>query len=663
MKKIKRNILLSILVSILVLFSTGSITHAAGSLTVNYKNLNPSTAIQYTANENGWMANFPYLPPNNQLYYSSQTGRDIDLYKLNSTDGRYYKVATKTTTNNGALFDNLEDGSYAITLASDQGIGLFLDPTKSNNDSAISNGVVYYLVKIENSVVYTSGTNQKISTLDYFGVSNLRSVSVKTELGNFIDRHNNILKEYKYITNGITYLTTNGTILTTDADIAQQARIFMLNGVLDHSSISSIRSNLPIPILTDDEVNKGYEFIGWKYADSNYNIIDNKVYSTADVINKSVSSDVYLVAQFALKSYSFRLVDQNNRLLGAEFATNKPIEFDQITASDLYNPMMLSTFMANNDLEFDTPLKDQLAAYVQSGALSKEPTQQFSIKVKSKNKYTFVLRNSLGQILGSSFSYNGTQALSDLTENDAAGLDDYLNSNKLKLAEDFAEQVKGQNGSIIYLTVQGDVQPTPGPKGDKGDTGEQGPKGDKGDTGEQGPKGDKGDTGEQGSKGDKGEAGERGLDGKDGKDGKPGIAGSQGLQGLPGQAGAQGLPGTTTTRTVYVNTPNNNFTEANKNIQNLEKQLKSLKKRVQTLKQEITKNPTTKTTKQVTKKSCPTKNGYLFWIFKIPTKLCSLPELFWSLVTYGTIIVIALIAWIIRLSRRLKKLEDYIQTK
>ena len=40
-----------------------------------------------------------------------------------------------------------------------------------------------------------------------------------------------------------------------------------------------------------------------------------------------------------------------------------------------------------------------------------------------------------------------------------------------------------------------------GPKGDKGDTGEQGPKGDKGDTGEQCPKGDKGEQGPQGPAG------------------------------------------------------------------------------------------------------------------------------------------------------------------
>lgn len=44
------------------------------------------------------------------------------------------------------------------------------------------------------------------------------------------------------------------------------------------------------------------------------------------------------------------------------------------------------------------------------------------------------------------------------------------------------------------------IELTPGPQGEKGDTGAQGPQGEKGDTGDQGPqgeKGDKGDTGEQ----------------------------------------------------------------------------------------------------------------------------------------------------------------------
>ena len=45
------------------------------------------------------------------------------------------------------------------------------------------------------------------------------------------------------------------------------------------------------------------------------------------------------------------------------------------------------------------------------------------------------------------------------------------------------------------------VELTPGPKGDKGDPGEDGPKGDKGDPGEDGPKGDKGDQGDPGEDG------------------------------------------------------------------------------------------------------------------------------------------------------------------
>ena len=51
------------------------------------------------------------------------------------------------------------------------------------------------------------------------------------------------------------------------------------------------------------------------------------------------------------------------------------------------------------------------------------------------------------------------------------------------------------------------IELTPGPKGEKGDTGPQGIQGPKGDTGPQGiqgPKGDKGDTGQQGPAGEDG---------------------------------------------------------------------------------------------------------------------------------------------------------------
>lgn len=78
------------------------------------------------------------------------------------------------------------------------------------------------------------------------------------------------------------------------------------------------------------------------------------------------------------------------------------------------------------------------------------------------------------------------------------------------------------NSNDVYTkdqvdTLLGEVETTPGPKGDtgekgdKGDTGETGPAGAKGDTGAKGDKGDKGDTGEQGPKGDKGDKGDTGT--------------------------------------------------------------------------------------------------------------------------------------------------------
>lgn len=55
------------------------------------------------------------------------------------------------------------------------------------------------------------------------------------------------------------------------------------------------------------------------------------------------------------------------------------------------------------------------------------------------------------------------------------------------------------------------IELTPGPQGEKGDTGAQGPQGEKGDTGDQGPQGEKGDKGDKGDTGEQGPAGANGL--------------------------------------------------------------------------------------------------------------------------------------------------------
>ena len=87
---------------------------------------------------------------------------------------------------------------------------------------------------------------------------------------------------------------------------------------------------------------------------------------------------------------------------------------------------------------------------------------------------------------------------------------------------------------------------TPGPKGDKGETGERGPKGDtgpRGTDGLQGPIGPQGLQGERGQDGQRGERGEQGPPGPQGLQGIPGTPGERGRDGEPGPRGERGEQG------------------------------------------------------------------------------------------------------------------------
>lgn len=81
---------------------------------------------------------------------------------------------------------------------------------------------------------------------------------------------------------------------------------------------------------------------------------------------------------------------------------------------------------------------------------------------------------------------------------------------------------------------------TPGPKGDKGETGERGPQGD---TGPKGADGIQGPIGPQGLQGAPGETGPRGADGLQGPQGLQGIQGERGRDGEPGPRGERGEQG------------------------------------------------------------------------------------------------------------------------
>ena len=92
------------------------------------------------------------------------------------------------------------------------------------------------------------------------------------------------------------------------------------------------------------------------------------------------------------------------------------------------------------------------------------------------------------------------------------------------------------------------ISSTPGPKGDKGETGEHGPQGLQGSTGPQGPQGIQGERGPEGPRGAdglQGPIGPQGVQGERGQDGQAGPKGERGEQGQVGPTGPQGPIGLT----------------------------------------------------------------------------------------------------------------------
>ena len=92
------------------------------------------------------------------------------------------------------------------------------------------------------------------------------------------------------------------------------------------------------------------------------------------------------------------------------------------------------------------------------------------------------------------------------------------------------------------------ISSTPGPKGDKGETGERGPQGLQGLTGQQGPQGIQGERGPEGPRGAdglQGPIGPQGVQGERGQDGQAGPKGERGEQGQVGPTGPQGPIGLT----------------------------------------------------------------------------------------------------------------------
>ena len=204
--------------------------------------------------------------------------------------------------------------------------------------------------------------------------------------------------------------------------------------------------------------------------------------------------------------------------------------------------IILTNDMSGQELEFED-LTDSGNSYVYRFEIS-------TADMLNSGQWSLVLKDTLERVLYQDIC---TIDLNDPTDEDYNFTEDdfyydqYSNGEHpvaenavLYIPQELNNTQKAQARQNIGATTKEyvdeqieNIELTPGPKGDKGDTGVQGdkgdtgPKGDKGDKGDTGAKGDKGDTGATGPKGDKGDKGDTGAKGDKGDKGDTGTSGQE----------------------------------------------------------------------------------------------------------------------------------------
>ena len=222
------------------------------------------------------------------------------------------------------------------------------------------------------------------------------------------------------------------------------------------------------------------------------------------------------------------VINESNNELIKKYA---PIE----NASD-FNILLRVVKPNNEPKEIEFTLLNQLDAFFMV-----DLTQDFKDYEGTYKCELFVdcmIDGELERITTSSFNYTVRPSIMN-------DLDEVIEGDpQYPLVDEIMEQLKVVDPSQFATNESVDekiatIELTPGPKGDKGDTGEAGPKGD---TGERGPQGE---IGPQGPKGDIGETGPQGPAGEKGDKGDTGDIGPQGPQGETGPAGEKGADGYT----------------------------------------------------------------------------------------------------------------------
>jgi len=261
---------------------------------------------------------------------------------------------------------------------------------------------------------------------------------------------------------------------------------------------------------------------------------DTSLITTDEIVNGFVYAEKVVQSADILKfSFWVRLseIDKHSELPVIEKETKRIV-----AVTDIVTKAELEEAIKNIHVEGATFDDSEILRRLQ--ALETKPeidTSTFATKQELENK---VERAEIGRISAD------IEALKTKTDKDTV----YDDSALKQRVEALESKPSIDTSSFATKEELRTISSTPGPKGDKGETGEHGPQGLQGSTGPQGPQGIQGERGPEGPRGAdglQGPIGPQGVQGERGQDGQAGPKGERGEQGQVGPTGPQGPIGLT----------------------------------------------------------------------------------------------------------------------
>ena len=239
----------------------------------------------------------------------------------------------------------------------------------------------------------------------------------------------------------------------------------------------------------------------------------------------------YQEVEAAIEGNSFT-VQFDTSLITTDEVVIGYIYFEKVEQSaDVYS-FMFNVHVSEIDKAIKTPLIERETGRIVNvkDVVTKAELDELFTKIKAQGG-TYDDSNIRSEI---SHISADIEALKTKTDKDTV-YDDSALKQRLEVLENKPELNTSQFATKQELQ---NIALTPGPKGDKGETGERGPQGD---TGPRGADGLQGPIGPQGLQGERGQDGQRGEQGPIGQTGPAGPQGPIGLTGPKGENGRDGV--------------------------------------------------------------------------------------------------------------------------